>query len=193
VGMAEHVGATAATSLDAVDQRAALHVKQIGRIGTRDRFTEHAAGSKQVVGDQRRHANPLPSLSLCFGSDDGRRPRPHTLWPFSSRLRNRTPSRPFSSIRALIESVPGVGFWSDRLPKSNTWFAPILVDELDATDSNWLQTLASFEQRNWVRFAKRDATDSYRFCFGGFRRRTLPPFSSMNSTPSGTSAGGFFR
>jgi hypothetical protein len=63
-GWPEHVGATAATSLDAVDQRAALHVKQIGHIGTRDRFTEHAAGSKEVVGDQRRHANPLRLLSL---------------------------------------------------------------------------------------------------------------------------------
>jgi hypothetical protein len=36
---------------------------------------------------------------------------------------------------------------------------------------------------NWVRFAKNDATNSYRFWFGGFRRRTPgpPPFSSMNS------------
>src|SRR6516165_5682557 len=33
MGMAEHVGAATTTSLDAVDQRAALHEKQIGRIG----------------------------------------------------------------------------------------------------------------------------------------------------------------
>ena len=39
---------------------------------------------------------------------------------------------------------------------------------------------------DWVRFAKRSAASSHRFCFGGFRRRRPgpPPFSSMNSSQS---------
>jgi predicted phage-related endonuclease len=43
---------------------------------------------------------------------------------------------------------------------------------------------------DWVRFAKKGASRSYRFCFGGLRRRTPgpPPFSSMNSTPADSRA-----
>ena len=60
VGMAEHVGAAALPDFDAVDQRAADHVKQIGRGRSRHRLAEHAAGGEEIVRHQGRRAQGLP-------------------------------------------------------------------------------------------------------------------------------------
>src|SRR5579871_2887670 len=61
--MTEHVSASAAASLRAVDQSATGDLKEIGRGVACDRLTQNAAGGKEIVGDQGRRADRLPYLA----------------------------------------------------------------------------------------------------------------------------------
>jgi hypothetical protein len=61
----------------------------------------------------------------------------------------------------------------------------LIASALAAFEVVRLVNLRSRRGEDWLRFAKSDASSSYRLCFGDFRSRTPgpPPFSSMNWIP----------